>query len=581
MRKAKEKYCKGQIKKHNNVQDIQKQINRLQNHYNSKLHDDKQKLEVQGLSGQKLAEKMAEFYKSRAEDLVTDKEMSEVGKPDSPLRPGECLEPMSPIKFPCINEIHKFIPSNKVTKSHGPGQISSQIVSTFWDETKTHLNNLLHDKKISYPVVKQGYYQRTIPKSSDVKILKDLRPLGILNPIPKYILNKVVFQKIRVHLTPILNKRSNFSFRGTHMCIINTFDKILEKIEKNQKTFLVKYDFSNAFGTLNHRLLIDTAKELNIHADVIEFLKDYLRNQSIAQTVVKDQVGSYLSEKTLMSRGAVQGQIGADICFIIQQLCLKELTNVHRTSYVDDINDIVSCKTFQQTQETIRLNEVVLSLQSKKLGFKLNEDKTEIIPFNIKGENLKEVICTRFSKLLGLPFVALATGFDMTPALNMLLNRLTLRARNMHVLRQYVKDAKTLIFVARNFIYQSIGELHLIITYSRSPIDDFNKVQVKINNIIRATGLSIETPQPFLDMCMGTCLRPFINHAILLNGLKILGMDSLKNLDRAQKFRNKFPIGGYLHKLGFDKAFNLIDKCMYTVNRIYCLSKPNSGLIYT
>jgi hypothetical protein len=240
LRKAKSKYCNDQIKKLSNVNDIQKQIDRLQNHYSSKLHENKQKLEVQGYSGQVLADKMAIFYKSRAEDLVTDKEMSEVTLQLEPLRPGEYLSSMKPIKFPCINEIHKFIPSKKVTKSHGPGQISSKIVSTFWDETKTHLDNLFKSTKLTYPISKQGYYQRTIPKTTDIKILKDLRPLGILNPIPKYFLNKVVFKQIREHLTPVLNKRDNFSFRGTHMCIIYTFDKILEKIEKNQKTFFSK-----------------------------------------------------------------------------------------------------------------------------------------------------------------------------------------------------------------------------------------------------------------------------------------------------------------------------------------------------
>ena len=66
--------------------------------------------------------------------------------------------------------------------------------------------------------------------------------------------------------------------------------------------------------------------------------------------------------------------------------------------------------------------------------------------------------------------------------------------------------------------------------------------------------MSIETPQAYLDMCLGTCLKPFLHHAIILNGLKILGMDSLNNLDRSQKFRTKFPVGGYLHK--FTKVWN-------------------------
>jgi len=232
----------------------------------------------------------------------------------------------------------------------------------------------------------------------------------------------------------------------------------------------------------------------------------------------------------------------------------KGIGRGYRTSYVDDINDIISCKTFEETQETIDKNENALSLQSKKLGFKLNEEKTVKIPFNIRGENLKELCCTRFSELLGLPFIALTTGFDMSLAVNKITNRLNLRTRKMHVLRQYVTDTKTLLKVARCFIYESIGELHLIFAYSKSPIKDFNRVQVKINDIIRATGLSIETPQPFLDMCLGTSLKPFLQHAIILNGLKVLGMNSLDNLDRCQKFRTKFPIGGYLHK--FTKVWN-------------------------
>ena len=554
LRNVKNKFCKTQIKKHSKADDIQKQIDRLQNQYSSKLHEDKRILEVQGFCGQLLAEKMAIFYKNRAENLVTDKEMSEVGLPDDPLRPGEHLEPMKPIVFPPINEINKFIPPKKVSKSHGPGQNSSKLLVTFWDEIKIHLDKIFQNSKITYPVTKQGYYQRTIPKTSEIKILKDLRPLGILNPIPKYFLNKVVFKEIRNHLTPLLNTRDNFSFTGTHMCIIHTFEKILEKLEKNQKTFLVKYDFSNAFGTLNHKVLLHTAKKLKLSDEVIDFMEGYLRNQSITQTVVKDQYGTYLSERTLMNRGAVQGQIGADICFIIQQLCLRELEGVQRTSYVDDINDIISCKTFEETQDLIDRNEKELSLQSKKLGFKLNEEKTVKIPFNIKGENLKELCCTRFSELLGLPFIALTTGFDMTTAVNMITNRLNLRTRKLHILRQFVKDTKTLLYVARCFIYESIGELHLIYAYSKSPVKDFNRVQVKINDIIRATGLSIETPQPYLDMCLGTSLQPFLNHAIILNGLKILGMEALENVDRCLKFRTKFPVGGYLHK--FTKVWN-------------------------
>ena len=55
LRLAKDKYCKHQIKKHSDANNIQDQIDRLQNQYSSKLHEDKKVLEVQGFSGKLLA----------------------------------------------------------------------------------------------------------------------------------------------------------------------------------------------------------------------------------------------------------------------------------------------------------------------------------------------------------------------------------------------------------------------------------------------------------------------------------------------------------------------------------------------
>lgn len=62
-------------------------------------------------------------------------------------------------------------------------------------------------------------------------------------------------------------------------------------------TFLVKYDFSNAFGTLNHKTFLKTFEKLNVHASVLDYVKSYLHNQKIAQTVVRDEYGSYISKK--------------------------------------------------------------------------------------------------------------------------------------------------------------------------------------------------------------------------------------------------------------------------------------------
>ena len=375
VKRAKSTYCSNQVKKHTDVKEIQKCVDRLDNHFNQKIYGSEKSLTVEGFSGVALANEMANFYKLRAEQLVTDSEMRAAGNPEPVLRPGEFLEPMKRIEFPKLVKLNEFIPTKRLTMTQGPSQIPSRLIETFWNEIKDKLEPLLNDDTMSYPLVNQGYYQRTIPKKSDVEILKDLRPLGILNPIPKYFLNKTLFTGIRNYISPLLNSRNNFSLRGTHLCIIHTFEKILENISKKTPTILVKYDFSNAFGTINHSTLLNACRQLGMPEGVLNFVKSYLENQKCSVTVVQDQTGTYLSNKTTMNRGTVQGQIGADICFTIQQLCLREDRGVHRSIYVDDINDIVSGTSVDETIRLLKNNENSLSIQSKKIGFKLNEEK--------------------------------------------------------------------------------------------------------------------------------------------------------------------------------------------------------------
>ena len=202
------------------------------------------------------------------------------------------------------------------------------------------------------------------------------------------------------------------------------------------------------------------------------------------------------------------------------------------------------------TINLLKSNETALGEQSLKIGFKLNEEITEHIPFNIKDSKLTELAITRSSKLLGLPFKATTTGFKLDAATDMICKRLQFRCRKMHILRQYVSDIWTLLFVARSFVYQSIGELHLI--YAYEPRNDsttqFNRVLVKSNDVLRASGLNIKTPQTILDAVLGCNLETFVRDQIILTGLKILGDNFHEKLDRSLKFRFLAAPTGYVQK---------------------------------
>ena len=169
----------------------------------------------------------------------------------------------------------------------------------------------------------------------------------------------------------------------------------------------------------------------------------------------------------------------------------------------------------------------------------------------------------------------------------MICKRLQFRCRKVHILRQYVTDIWTLLFVARSFIYQSIGELHLIYAYEprNESTVQFNRVSVKCNDILRATGLSIKTPQTILDAVLGTNLEEFVRHQILLTGLKILGDYFIDKLDRSNKFRFKSPATGYMAKFihiwnNLDDGLRLEISKLATIEKIKTFLKTKRKISY-
>ena len=120
-----------------------------------------------------------------------------------------------------------------------------------------------------------------------------------------------------------------------------------------------------------------------------KFWHDYLQNQTLIKTIFSDDSGHFISDKLTMNRGTVQGQIGADVVFVIQSLILKDHPEVYRTSYIDDINDVISNTCPLSVIDTAILNEKALISQSRSIGFCLNPCKTEYVPFNIDLDTLK------------------------------------------------------------------------------------------------------------------------------------------------------------------------------------------------
>ena len=589
-RKCQNAYLESLIRKANTPQEIHKTIKFIQSGEISSINSDPDKVSIKGVSGNELVEKSAEFFRKRAVDLVPEELMQAAGAPVPALRPEESLPSQFDFEFPEFDEFNEFIPKNKVSNSAGPDGISSAILEKIWPSFKIKLNHVIESNDLQYPYVDNGYYQRSIPKKSgEITELKQLRPLGVLNPIPKYNFNKPFFKALREHLEPIFLNRNNYSYRGTHQCIIRTFDEVIARIDKKEKVVMVKYDFSNAFGTIHHAAVLEVFGQLNLSERTLNYISQYLQNQRIAETVIADKSGFYISKKVDMSRGSPQGQVGADLIFIVQQFILRELCDVFRSMYVDDLNDICSNKNDTAVIDLVKNNEAQLVTQSHQAGFALNDDKTTYIPHNIddsvlSNAGLKITRSGEKCEVLGFPYEATKKGFDVKPAGDMIIKRLNFKASAIHASRAYFRNPEIRKKIATSLIYHCIGELHLVLAYDTKKSSQFERIRVKVNDLIRATGLRNTTPTSYLDKVFGTNLKEFAEHGIIINGLKAVRHD-LDYFDRTYGIRSRPPKNTYMAKfvelwnnLPYGKRKSILE-CK-NMNQIKSLLKKERKLEY-
>lgn len=143
LRKERKSYFDYKLAKCSSAEKIEKRIKFLQVGSTANLNSTNESaLEIEGVSGYALAVKIAIFYKERAENLVSDNEMSQSNPPHSPLRDNENLKKTLKFNFPRYEKLSEFIPKKKISKTAGPNQISSSIVDLFWPEIKIGLNNI-------------------------------------------------------------------------------------------------------------------------------------------------------------------------------------------------------------------------------------------------------------------------------------------------------------------------------------------------------------------------------------------------------------------------------------------------------
>ena len=235
-----------------------------------------------------------------------------------------------------IEDIHRIIQSIR-TNASGVDGISVKMLkycSPFLDQYVTHIINSCIETNY-FPDQWKTSIGKPLSKIKDPLTFNDIRIISIL-PILSKVLEKVLYYQLFLHCVENdIIPDSQCGFRrdfSTSVALVGITDDIITSIDKKLNTALVLLDFSKAFDTVNHDLLLAKLKYYGLLESSLNLVKSYFSNR-----FQKISSNNKYSEQVQILSGVPQGSILGPLFFIIYTSdILKSLRHCKVRAYADD-----------------------------------------------------------------------------------------------------------------------------------------------------------------------------------------------------------------------------------------------------
>ena len=247
------------------------------------------------------------------------------------------LEPVT------LDEIMKIVSSLKETAT-GYDDISAMFPKM---SAEYICNSLAHICNLSFSGVFPDSLNiaNVIPlfKSDDPMCFNNYRPVSLLSNLSK-VFEILMFNRLMNFLEKFqILYENQFGFRkdcSTHMALLTLVDKLTQALENGEYVVGVFLDFSKAFDTVDHSILLEKLFHYGIRVSAYSWFQSYLSNRSQCATYdgVKSSLGS-------IKCGVPQGSILEPLLFL---LYINDLSFVCKYTFpvlfADDTNLFISGK---------------------------------------------------------------------------------------------------------------------------------------------------------------------------------------------------------------------------------------------
>ena len=285
------------------------------------------------------------------------------------------------------NEIGQLIKSLKDTTA-GFDDLNSmclKISSRFLLKPLTHICNLSISQGI-FP--EQLKIANVIPlyKSDDSMSFNNYRPVSVLCVLSK-IFEKIMYNRVTAFLEIFKIFHDNqYGFRkksSTHVALLTFIDKVIEAIENGEYAIGVFLDFSKAFDTVDHEILLNKLDHYGIRGCALSWFKSYLSRRLQYVTYNGSQ-----SSQQMIKCGVPQGSILGPLLFLIyiNDLCIV-CKSTEPVLFADDTNLFSSGSNAISLQDGVNNDLAIIAEWLKVNKLSLNIKKTHFMCFSAKNKS--------------------------------------------------------------------------------------------------------------------------------------------------------------------------------------------------
>ena len=227
-----------------------------------------------------------------------------------------------------------------------------------------------------------------IHKSESKSDPSNYRPISLL-PIISKIFEKVMYSRMYEFIQKykiLYDKQYGFQKgKSTEQALLNLQSNILSKLEKGLIPCSIFLDFSKAFDTVNHNILLEKLSHYGFRGNALDWLRSYLEDRKQC-VFVSGRNSDYMDVK----HGVPQGSILGPLLFLIYINDIANICNIFTVYlFADDASLFCYHKNQSELEKIINLNLMELSkwLTANKLS--LNIKKSKILFFRRKQDSNK------------------------------------------------------------------------------------------------------------------------------------------------------------------------------------------------